>query len=132
MTIAHYLSFKDIDKDEAMAILHTCIHGIHASESRAGTHEQIPNIMEVDRIHIQMNSLDLIHIMCGDVRNIPNEKFTSTTLWMLDTLNSYIQCQKVDRIFIMLYTAHDKYPLTLKVDQHIHTLTLFGRSTSAP
>ena len=67
---------------------------IHASESRAGTHEQIPNIMEVDRIHIQIVSLHLIHIMCGDVSNIPNEKFTSTTLWMLDTLNSYIQCQK--------------------------------------
>ena len=94
VTIAHYLSFKDIDKDEAMAILHTCIQGIHASESRAGTHEQIPNIMEVDRIHIQMISLDLIHITCGDVSNIPNEKLTSTTLWMLDTLNSYIQCQK--------------------------------------
>ena len=94
MTIAHYLSFKDIDKDEAMAILHTCIQGIHASKSRAGTHEQIPNIMEVDRIHIQMISLDLIHIMCSDVSNIPNEKLTSTTLWMLDTLNSYIQCQK--------------------------------------
>ena len=94
MTIAHYLSFKDIDKDEAMAILHTCIQGIHASESRAGTHEQIPNIMEVDRIHIQMISLDLIHITCSDVSNKPNEKFTSTILWMLDTLNSYIQCQK--------------------------------------
>ena len=61
MTIAHYLSFKDIEKYEAMAILHKCIHVIHASESRAGTHEQIPNIMEVDRIRIQMNSLGLIH-----------------------------------------------------------------------
>ena len=93
VTIAHCLSFKDIGKDEAMAILHTCIHGIHASESRACTHEQIPNIMEVDCIHIQMISLDLIHIMCGDV---PNAKLTSTTLWMLDTLrilNRYIQCQ---------------------------------------
>ena len=97
VTIAHYLSFKDIEKDEDMAILHTCIHVIHASESRAGTHEQISNIMEVDRIHIQMISLDLIHIMCGDVSNIPNAKLTSTTLWMLDTLrilNNYIQCQK--------------------------------------
>ena len=24
VTIAHYMSLKDIDKDEAMAILHTC------------------------------------------------------------------------------------------------------------
>ena len=63
VTIAHYLSFKDIDKDEGMTTLHTCIHGIQASESRGGTHEQIPNIMEVDCIHIQMISLDLIH-MC--------------------------------------------------------------------
>ena len=94
VTIAPYLSFKDIDKDEAMAILHTCIHGIHASESRAGTHEQIPNIMEVDRIHIQMISLDLIHIMCGDVSNIPNAKLTSTTLWMLDTLNIYTMSKR--------------------------------------
>ena len=61
----------------------TCIHGIHASES---THEQIPNIMEVDRIHIQMISLDLIHIRCGDVSNMSNAKLTSTTLRMLDTL----------------------------------------------
>ena len=61
MTIAHYLSFKDIDKDDAMAILHTCIHGIHASESRAGTNEQIPNIMEVDRIHIATNEFTRSH-----------------------------------------------------------------------
>ena len=61
VTIAHYLSFKDIDKDEAMAILHTCIHGIHASESRAGTREQIPNIMEVDRIHIYTNDFTRSH-----------------------------------------------------------------------
>ena len=85
--IAHYLSFKDIEKDEDMLYyIHVYMWYMFLRVEQVHMSRYQLNIMEVDRIHIQMISLDLIHIMCGDVSNIPNAKLTSTTLWMLDTL----------------------------------------------